>query len=223
MRNTLENSNAKYSNVPDGYFSGARKAFIDDMPVNPDARLLEIGCGTGDTAAYALSTGKCGWCAGVELCTAPAVEAASRLNDVQIGDVENLVLPYSKEYFDVMIMSEVIEHFVDPWATLKRLRLHLKVGALVVAGSPNVAHWGVLNMLFRGRWDYTSAGIMDRTHLRWFTPVTYRELFEDAGFNVTWCGPATPLTSKALWFNRLTGGRFEHLLTTQIHLKAIRA
>jgi len=213
---------SKYNENPISYFSGVRKLFVDDLPANPQGRLLEIGCGTGETAAYAMATGKCGWCAGIELCHTHAVEASNYLNDVQIGDVGKIDLPYPKEHFDVMIMSEIIEHLIDPWATLTKLRLLLKVGALVVAGSPNVAHRSVLRMLLQGRWDYTSEGIMDQTHLRWFTPATYKELFEDSGFEVIWCGPAAPLAGKALWFNRLTGRRFEHLLLTQISLKAIR-
>lgn len=210
----------RYSQNPVNYFSRARKPFIDLLPVNPDARLLEIGCGNGETAAYAIATGKCGWCAGVELCPEPATEASGRMNDVQVGDVEKIALPYPPSYFDVLIMSEVIEHLVDPWALLKKISPLMKNGALVLAGSPNVAHRSVIKMLMRGRWDYAPMGIMDRTHLRWFTPATYKELFEDCGFEVLRCGPAASLTGKARWLNLATGRRFEHLLSPQISLNA---
>ena len=67
-----------YDSKPKCYFTGARKSFVDDLPYDPGAKLLEIGCGNGDTAAYALKSGKCGWCAGIELCAKPAEEAKRR-------------------------------------------------------------------------------------------------------------------------------------------------
>lgn len=208
-----------YSCKPKDYFSGARKLFVDCLPINPEARLLEIGCGSGATAAYALATKKCGWCAGVELCSGPAAEASQHMNDVRIGDVEKIDLPYPAHSFDILIMSEVIEHLVDPWGMLRKMRLLLTNDAFVLAGSPNVAYRKVITMLLRGRWDYVEAGIMDRTHLRWFTPDTYKELFEDCGYTVLSCEPAPP-TGKAGLLNTLTGRRFEYLLSPQILLKA---
>lgn len=211
-----------YSTKPERYFSGARRMFVDDLPVNPDGRLLEIGCGNGDTAAYALSTRKCGWAAGVELCAEPAEIAAERLQNVQVGDVENMKFDFAEKSFDILLMSEVIEHLRDPWQTLRRLLPLLKPGALVLSGSPNVAHRSVVGMLLRGRWDYESVGIMDRTHLRWFTPATYREMFEDCGYEVLSTRPAAPLHWKARCFNWLTWGRWEYLLHSQIYLTARR-
>jgi len=211
-----------YSSKPNRYFSGARTSFIDDLPANPTARLLEIGCGNGDTAAYARKTGKCGWCAGVELCQEPAAEAAKQLEQVLVGDLEQMDLPFPLAHFDVLIMSEVIEHLRDPWAALRKLRPYLKPGARVAAGSPNVAHHSVFRMLLRGRWDYAPMGVMDRTHLRWFTPATYRQLFEDCGYEVVSVSPPSPLRFKASLFNRLTFGQLQHLLHTQIYLQAKR-
>lgn len=209
-------SSTSYLSNPSIYFAGARKSFVEMLPVHEQGKLLEIGCGNGDTSAYARSQSKCGWCAGVELCEGPAKEAATKMDTVLVGDVEMLTLPYPEKYFDCLLMSEVIEHLRDPWGTLLRLRPYLKPGAWLVAGSPNVAHHTVLRMLLGGRWDYASEGIMDRTHLRWFTPRTYRELFEGCGFNVVFSGPADPLGIKARWVNRLTLGKLEHLLCRQI-------
>ena len=211
-----------YSTKPGQYFSGARKLFVDELPPNSVARLLEIGCGNGDTSVYAKQSGKCGWTFGVELCEGPGKEAKNRLDDVIIGDIEQLNFPQSAGLFDILIMSEVIEHLRDPWATLRRLRAILKPGAIVLSGSPNVAHWEVLAMLWRGRWDYTSTGVMDRTHLRWFTPDTYRELFKDCGFDVQFSLPAAPLRSKPRILNMLTLGRYQYFFHPQIYLKAVR-
>ncbi len=212
-----------YAAKPEHYFSGARKNFVDSLPVNPNARLLEVGCGNGDTGAYALATQKCGWCAGVELWPDAAREASKRISEVLVGDVEQIALPWSPESFDVLVMSEVPEHLRDPWATLRRLHRFLKPGALVVSGSPNVAHHSVLRMLIRGRWNYQATGLMDWTHLRWFTPATYREMFQICGYKVIEVKPAARLRWKSQWFNLLTFRKLEHLLHTQIVLRAIRA
>jgi SAM-dependent methyltransferase len=211
---------ADYSRKPTRYFSGARRLFVGDLPVNPKARLLEIGCGNGDTAAYARKTDKCGSCVGVELCAEPAAEAARQLDRVIVGDVEQMDLPFPPGHFDILIMSEVLEHLRDPWSALRKLHPLLAPGAWVLAGSPNVAHRSVLAMLWRGRWDYAPMGIMDKTHLRWFTPITYRGLFEDCGYAVEYSGPAVPLRFKAALFNRVTFGRLQHTLHSQIYLKA---
>jgi SAM-dependent methyltransferase len=158
----------------------------------------------------------------VELCEEPAEEARTKMDVVIVGDVETLELPFERESFDVLIMSEVVEHLRDPWAALRKLHPFLKPGAIVLAGSPNVAHHSVLWMQIRGQWTHAPSGIMDRTHLRWFTPASYRQLFEDCGFTVDFSGTANPLRWKARWFNRLTFTKWEHMLHTQIFLKGRR-
>lgn len=202
------------------YFSGARKLFIDSLPVNPEARMLEIGCGNGDTSAYARATQKCGWCCGVELCEAPAREARTKLDQVIVGDVEKVAMPFAPGTFDVLILSEVVEHLVDPWKALAQLRTLMKPGAIVLAGSPNVCHYDVVRTLLKGRWRYETKGIFDATHLRWFSPATYAELFESAGFKVEFVRAAGPIGKKGLLGNVLTLGQMPYLFHEQIFLKA---
>jgi len=212
-----------YAAKPQGYFDGARASFVDALPPNPSAKLLEIGAGTGATSAYALATGKCGWCCGVELCEAPAQLARTKLQQVIVGDVEDLDLEFPDNHFDVLLLSEVLEHLRDPWAVLKQLARLLKPGALVMAGSPNVSHHSVILNLLRGAWPHESHGIYDATHLRWFTPTSYRRMFEECGFIVDSVGPARPLHAKARLFNVLTAGRLRHLLHSQIWLRGHRS
>jgi SAM-dependent methyltransferase len=210
---------SEYRGKPEDYFSGARKAFVDDLPPNPTGRLLEIGCGNGDTAAYALKMGKCGTSIGVELCSEPAEDAATKLQQVFVGDIECLTLPFPPNHFDVVIMSEVIEHLRNPWETLEKMSSLMKPGGIILAGSPNAAHHSVVRSLLRGRWDYTDSGVMDRTHLRWFTASTYRELFETCGFTVEYVRPVF-WSAKAEKVNRLTRGKFQHLLHNQMYVRA---
>jgi 2-polyprenyl-3-methyl-5-hydroxy-6-metoxy-1,4-benzoquinol methylase len=209
-----------YSEKQKGYFDGTRIAFVQELPRKPSARLLEIGCGNGRTAAAMKAEGKCGWVCGIELCAEPAAEARTRLDQVIVGNVEQLELDLPEKSFDILILSEVLEHLVNPGAVLQKLRRFLKPDAIVLAGSPNVCHHSVVRMVLAGRWQYESKGIMDATHLRWFTAGTYRELFESNGFVVDRVGPANPFSRKARIANALLLGRMRHLFYTQIFLRA---
>lgn len=215
-----ESPNIAYSAKADQYFTGARRTFLEQLPPNPTGRLLELGCGAGNTAATARAQGKCGWACGVELCEEPAAQARTRLDRVIVGDIEQLDLDLPPNSFDVLLMSEVLEHLRDPAQVLVKLRPLLCPDAIVLAGSPNVCHYSVLLMLLRGHWDYQREGIMDETHLRWFSPATYRRLFETSGYMVDHVGPAIPLRPKARLANALLLRRFEFLFHTQIELRA---
>ncbi len=70
--------------------------------------------------------------------------------------------------------------------------------------------------------ECTDRGVFDRTHLRWFTPTTFAQMFEDAGFRIAWMGPVTPFSQRTRLLSRLTGGRFDHLFVTQIAIAGVR-
>ncbi|MGD2055104.1 MAG: class I SAM-dependent methyltransferase [Gammaproteobacteria bacterium] len=204
------------------YFEGARKDFIDELPEDPEARILEIGCSNGNTGALALAMNKCGTYIGVEIHEAAALKAGEKISEVLTGDVERMELPWEDNSFDTLILSEVLEHLVDPWKILRKLHPYLKPGALVFASSPNVSHHRIIRMLLKGEWNLTDDGIMDRTHLRWFTPKTFAAMFEDSGYEVVKLEPMTPLKFQAKLQNALLLGKGEHLFIKQIKIKAIR-
>lgn len=211
-----------YGRKDAAYFSGARRDLIAALPAHREAAILEIGCGTGATGALALAEGKAGRYVGVELFEDAADKARPVLSDVVVGDVEKIELPFAPCSFDVLIMSEVLEHLVDPWAVLRRLAPLMRPGAVVLASSPNVSHWRVIAELLAGRFNLADQGVFDRTHMRWFTPSTYRAMFEQAGFRVERVGPLTPFSARTRAISRLTGGRLDHLFMVQISLAARR-
>ena len=211
-----------YGAKPQGYFEGARKDYVSELPVNPQARILEIGCGNGGTGYLALKERKCGKYCGVELLSSAAERAKEQISEVVVGDVEEIGLPWSSDSFDVLILSEVLEHLVDPWAVLKKLWPLLKPGAIVFASSPNVSNHRVIRMLIRGDWNLTNMGVMDKTHLRWFTPRSYAALFESCGYVVDSVGQVGTLSLKAKALSRLSFGRFHHLFISQVNLRAHR-
>ena len=118
--------------------------------------------------------------------------------------------------FDAVIASEVLEHLVDPWSVVARLVACLCPGGLFVASSPNVASQRIIRNLIQGRFDYARSGPMDATHLRWFTPSSYRAMFEAAGLETRRVGPVTAAQRRSRVVNRVTRGRLEHLFMRQI-------
>ena len=216
-----DNSTA-YGIKDESYFEGARKDFVDELPDNPDAHILEIGCSNGNTGALALATNKCGHYTGVEIHPAAADKARKKLSQVLVGDIERMELPWQERSFDALILSEVLEHLVDPWRVLQRLHRYLKPGAVVLASSPNVSHHRIIRMLLRGEWNLTDDGIMDRTHLRWFTPKSFAQMFEDSGYRVVRLEPTTPFRFQVKLQLALLLGRGRHLFIKQIKIKAIR-
>jgi len=208
-----------YAGKDEAYFSGMRADIVADLPPEPGARILEIGCGAGATGEAALASGRAGFYQGVELDPETAERARERLSAVLCANVEALDLSRLGGDYDVLILSEVLEHLVDPWGLLKGLARLLRPGGRVYASSPNIAHNRVIRSLLAGRFDYEPIGVMDRTHLRWFTPATYREMFEQAGFETLSVGPLAPYSRKARFLNRLTGNRSAHLFQVQIMYK----
>jgi 2-polyprenyl-3-methyl-5-hydroxy-6-metoxy-1,4-benzoquinol methylase len=205
-----------YVEKADGYFEGGRHDIVELLASNPHQAILELGCGSGGTARAVRAANKAGRYVGVELMADAAKLAEGAVDQIIIGDVEHLELGSLADQFDVLIVSEVLEHLVDPWATVHRLVACLKPGAAVFASSPNIAHWHVLTKLFLGRFDYSEAGVMDRTHLRWFTPESYRAMFEAAGVEVKSVGPIARPSWKARAIGAASGGRLSHLFTPQI-------
>jgi len=107
------------------------------------------------------------------------------------GDIEDpAVMTSIGSTFDVVLLMDVLEHLKDPGEVLKRLKSVInKHGRLLVTG-PNVAYWAVRKELLLGKWNYTDAGILDKTHLHFYTASTWRALIEEAGYKIATFEPA---------------------------------
>jgi 2-polyprenyl-3-methyl-5-hydroxy-6-metoxy-1,4-benzoquinol methylase len=151
--------------------------------VHDGARVLDVGCATGYIAARLAERG----CpvTGFEVDPASAALAEEHCERVIVGDLESpadrAAIPAG---FDVVLLGDVLEHLVDPWAALSFVRGLLTPDGVVVTSIPNVAAWTVRLELARGSWRYTETGLLDRTHLRFFTRRTAHELVRGAGFEI---------------------------------------
>ncbi|GAB4157416.1 MAG: hypothetical protein Fur0037_25350 [Planctomycetota bacterium] len=145
-------------------------------------RALEIGCGEGRFGARLCAMGF--EVHGVESDPGAAAVAGSVLHRVLCEDIEAAALPYPEEHFDLLVCADVLEHLRDPWTVLRRLRVLLKRGGTAIASVPNAQYFPVVAGLLAGRFRYRDSGVLDRTHLRFFTRESARELFEQAGFAI---------------------------------------
>ena len=146
-------------------------------------RALEVGCGAGATLAALKERQPCE-VVGVEIEPAAAQRARMVLDAVYEFDAEEETLPRD-EFFDLLILNHVMEHFVNPWQTLRRWVAYVRPGGYVIVGVPNIAHYKVLGrLIFRDEFQYEPRGILDWTHLRYFTAVSIERLMGETGLTI---------------------------------------
>jgi SAM-dependent methyltransferase len=148
--------------------------------------VLEVGCSTGGLARAVKATRPTCHYLGVEFDARAAEMAKQYCDDVVALDIESGGSVLFEKYRDrdCWVFGDVLEHLRDPWKVLSEIRKVLPAGGCVVASVPNVQHWSVQARLAVGDFRYEGTGLLDRTHLRWFTRVTLFELFQAAGLRI---------------------------------------
>jgi 2-polyprenyl-3-methyl-5-hydroxy-6-metoxy-1,4-benzoquinol methylase len=168
----------------DEYFSNIRKEILPLLPERLGS-VLEIGCGSGTTMAWLRSIRGVDYAAGVEMFPEAAALARASFDEVELADVSLSTFDFRQQHFDVVLALDVLEHLPDPWAVLRSLRTKMQPDGLLVASIPNVANMAVaFPLLFRGTWNYTESGLLDKTHLRFFTRETVIKMMQECGFSV---------------------------------------
>jgi 2-polyprenyl-3-methyl-5-hydroxy-6-metoxy-1,4-benzoquinol methylase len=154
--------------------------------VGRDKRVLELGCATGYMSRALTNEFGC-IVTGIEVNPAAADEARTACARVIVGDLDAIDWhdALGTEQFDVIVTADVLEHLRNPAGVLAAVRSYLAPGGHLVASIPNVAHTSVLAELLQGRFTYQPFGLLDDTHIRFFTRDSIYECFEEAGFAVT--------------------------------------
>jgi 2-polyprenyl-3-methyl-5-hydroxy-6-metoxy-1,4-benzoquinol methylase len=143
--------------------------------------LLDVGCGRGQLAdagrqlAYHVSAIECHPTA-----LAVAQNRVDKLLSMDLTDQNTVAAALDDQGFDIIVFADVLEHTPDPLSVLKFYRRFLKPGGRVVVSLPNIACWDRRLALLFGHFDYADSGIMDRTHLRFFTFRTAQALLREA-------------------------------------------
>ncbi len=154
-------------------------------------RVVEVGCSSGALArAYLPANPRCEYI-GIEGVPEYAEAAARHCTRVVSADIEKIDDTGFAALFpsECWIFGDVLEHLYDPWALLRRMRPMFRPTDCIIACIPNAQHWSVQARLNLGLFRYEDAGLLDRTHIRWFTRTTIIELFESTGFVITAGGP----------------------------------
>ncbi len=168
--------------VPSEYYDQERPDVVAVIPEHV-CDVLDIGCATGGLGR-ALKRLRPGIrVRGVEIAADQAARAREVLDGVFTGSFE-AALPEDWPRPDCIVFADVLEHLLDPWAAVARARQLLVPGGVLVASIPNIAHASVISGLLRGRWDYQPSGLLDQTHLRFFTRATALALIESGGFRI---------------------------------------
>jgi methionine biosynthesis protein MetW len=184
-----QNASGLLATVPDALRYDCERVFdphevpgiVAEM-IPAGSRVLDVGCGAGVLAR--MLADKCGAeFVGIEPDPARAARARERSLEVHLGSLTDEIVREIGS-FDIVLFADVLEHLPNPQSVLLLSRSALKPRGAVIVSVPNVAHWSVRLSLLRGIFKYRESGIMDATHLRWFTGDSIRSLLTSSGFRV---------------------------------------
>ncbi|MCO4850556.1 class I SAM-dependent methyltransferase [Bacillus vallismortis] len=186
-KRSLANSMKEYQLKNKEYYKGINRQLFD--LIEPHVKtILEIGCAEGLLGAAVKEKTNCSYY-GIESYPPAAEKATHYIDEVITGDIETLKLPFQKNTFDHIIFGDVLEHLEDPWAVLSNLKPYVKETGSILASIPNIGHISIFESLLSGKWTYTQAGLLDKTHLRFFTLQEIRKMFHETGYKINQIEP----------------------------------
>ena len=181
--------------------------------------VLDVGCGKGPLAPILRAAGG-NPVVGLEPSEAASEIARDRYDLLATATVEGVTLDQlGGEPFATIICADVIEHLADPWAALSKLRSFARPDAQIVVSTPNVQTWEIVGPLLRGRFDYNpNGGVLDSTHLRWFTRESLHDTLRRTGWEPqrdggSWWGSRRHRLVRRLALGRLNGFFYWQLFT----------
>lgn len=191
--------------------------------VPPDvSRILDVGCATGAFVELLGADRPALESWGIESDPTAVRVARPRMTSLVVGHFPDVNDQLPAGSFDCVFFNDVLEHMIDPGLALAATPALLSAGGRVVASIPNVRHVSVLaQLVVRGEFRYTDTGILDKTHLRFFTRRSILRLFGESGWHVEQISGInwTPWPRLPVWLQRrmsqLTGGRLDEFLFKQ--------
>ncbi|HXO28208.1 MAG TPA: methyltransferase domain-containing protein [Thermoanaerobaculia bacterium] len=199
---------ALYRDKQRGYFNYPRLDLLAMLPAGGGLRLLELGAGDGATLREAKARGIASYTVGVDIVDAAApgggfvgvaaggalgamgsagavMDGPPQVDRFVVGNVETMDLDLPADHFDAVLCADVLEHLIDPWRVVRLLACHLRPGGLFLSSIPNLRnHRALAQIVLKGDFHYAEAGLLDRSHLRFFCRKNVRELFIQAGLVV---------------------------------------
>ena len=167
-----------------GYFHNQRREMLKYIPDNAK-RILEVGCGAGQFCSTMKREDREIW--GVEMNEEAAQKATEVCTFVLIGDFDTVFEQLPKNHFDCVIFNDVLEHMYSPWDTIRLVKSLLSDDGVLVSSIPNFRYISnlITEILFQGEFEYKAVGgILDDTHIRFFTTKSIRRMFKEQGYEV---------------------------------------
>jgi len=167
------------------YFDLPRPELLAQVPLSA-RRVLDVGCGAGRFGA-SIKARQGAHVTGIELNPRAASIAKTRLDDVVVADLDEWQVGFPSQSFDCVVCGDVLEHLRRPDVALRRIHQWLTPDGRLIASIPNVRNHTVLSSLIEGNWTYEPSGLLDQTHIRFFTRFEIERLYYRAGFEIDDC------------------------------------
>jgi len=188
------------------YSSNVRREILQFIDSDkPGLKLLDVGCSCGGNLMTIRQVNPSADLYGIEY-NEKTAQVASCYGCVQVLDVEKFECEDWRNKFDYIVCGDILEHLYDPWKTLTRLRKYLNNEGKIIISLPNINHISIIAQILSGEWEYEEAGILDRTHLRFFTLKTAIAMVEKAGLSPVESHALTiPLNNELCsWYKKIT-------------------
>jgi 2-polyprenyl-3-methyl-5-hydroxy-6-metoxy-1,4-benzoquinol methylase len=172
-----------YENKPEAYYKDSRKEMLVFLPKDAK-KILDVGCGNGVFSNLVKEKNKAEvW--GIELMPNEAEIAKNFLHKVFTGPCEEQINNVPNNYFDAIYFNDVLEHLVDPYKVLEQIKSKLAPNGVIISSIPNIRYHNVfIKLLFKKEFEYQSYGVLDKTHLRFFTKKSIKNMYTNLGFEV---------------------------------------
>ncbi|HEY4393561.1 MAG TPA: methyltransferase domain-containing protein [Polyangia bacterium] len=180
-----EASQAAEAAAPYAYYEDVNWGLLRLWGDRSGASILDVGCGRATTSERLRRLGN--RVTGIESSPEAVAKASERLDEVIAADLrarEEIAARLAGRTFDVVMFADVLEHVDWPGPVLKSYLPYVKPGGTVIISLPNVGNWSSRFALLGGRFEYTDTGVLDRTHLRFFTKDSARRMIEEAGLTI---------------------------------------
>ncbi len=189
--------------------------FLANTISKKNSNALEVGCGAGGTGKLIKEKFGIAKYVGVELVPEIAVKAEKNLDTAICGDFEKMIANNAlsgvdENKYGLVLFLDTLEHMYDPWMVLKKVRNWMAEDGYLVISIPNAGHISVVKKLLTDKFQYEKSGLLDLTHIRFFTFFTIKKMLEDSGYEIA---GYTTLNDLAIFkiklFNFLTFGVFK--------------
>lgn len=215
-----------YKDKSKSYFSNIRHDLLTLLSESDkNLKVMEIGAAYGETLYYIKSKGIASEVVGVDIFEDKKnKENYKNIDRFIFGNIENIDFPEYYNYFDLILLPDVLEHLIEPKNVLSKAHKYLKDDGFIIVSMPNIRHYSALNKIFiKGDFSYEESGIFDTTHLRFYCRKNIKELLESSGFKtIIEQGSIKNYRGNSITkiINKITFGIFEEFFSNQYFFKS---